>query len=466
MCVGPSNSLSWRVFYDVKELSFMMRVVSLLKFLLLLVVLAPYLIATQPPANDSIKKIQEVLKSAEVKTEKKPVQLTIRNVDIAKFPEINIIVEAFNTSGFPLDTLTTNDVIVTENGIEKQVISVTKISVKERIPVDFVFVVDVTGSMQKHIDEIKNNISRFLSSLLSRGIDYRIGLILFSDIVEKVYQPTDNVNNFLAWLAPVKAYGGGDEKENALEAIKATNQIAFRPSANKVIVLITDAPYHQLGEKGDGITFETTNSIIEYLLKNDIRCFAITPPKLKEYKTIATRSRGNQFDIEYPFSTILNNFSSQLTNLYSIKYRTDLPAIPDSINIAIFSPERKEIVRRTIPIVELGRKLIIENLLFETNSAQLADTVKELEVLYQFMKNKPNVTILVEGHTDDRGSNPYNDRLSLMRAEAVKNYLVSRGISPDRIKTVGYGKRKPIAPNDTEFGRRLNRRTEIVIVSK
>jgi len=446
-----------------------MKIVSNAKmkmFLLLTFGVITLSLLAQPPANDSVKRIQDVLKSAEVKTEKKSVLLTIRNVDIAKFPEINIIVEAFDTSGFPLDTLTTKDVIVTENGIEKTVLSVKKISVSERIPVDFIFIVDVTGSMQKHIDEIKNNISRFLSSLLSRGIDHRIGLILFSDIVEKIYQPTDNVNVFLSWLSGVRAFGGGDEKENALEAIKATSQINFRPSANKVIVVITDAPYHQLGEKGDGTTFETTNSIIEYLNKNDIRCFTITPPKLKEYKLIASKTRGTSFDIEYPFSTILNNFSMQLTNLYSIKYRTDLPAIPDSINIAIFSPEKKEIVRKTIPIVELGRKLIIENLLFDTNSASLPDTVKELEVLYQFMKNKPTVTILVEGHTDDKGSHPYNDKLSLMRAESVKNYLVSRGIDPARIKTVGYGKRKPVAPNDTEFGRRLNRRTEIVILSK
>jgi outer membrane protein OmpA-like peptidoglycan-associated protein len=446
-----------------------MKIVSNAKmkmFLLLAFGIITISLLAQPPANDSVKRIQDVLKSAEVKTEKKSVLLTIRNVDIAKFPEINIIVEAFDTSGFPLDTLTTKDVIVTENGIEKTVLSVKKISVSERIPVDFIFIVDVTGSMQKHIDEIKNNISRFLSSLLSRGIDHRIGLILFSDIVEKIYQPTDNVNVFLSWLSGVRAFGGGDEKENALEAIKATSQINFRPSANKVIVVITDAPYHQLGEKGDGTTFETKNSIIEYLNKNDIRCFTITPPKLKDYKLIASKTRGTSFDIEYPFSTILNNFSMQLTNLYSIKYRTDLPAIPDSINIAIFSPEKKEIVRKTIPIVELGRKLIIENLLFDINSASLPDTVKELEVLYQFMKNKPTVTILVEGHTDDKGSHPYNDKLSLMRAESVKNYLVSRGIDPARIKTVGYGKRKPVAPNDTEFGRRLNRRTEIVILSK
>ncbi|MCX7880041.1 MAG: OmpA family protein [Ignavibacteria bacterium] len=418
------------------------------------------------PTSDSIRKVQEVLTKTEVKTERKPVSLTIRNVDISRFPLVNIVVEAFSASGFPLDTLTVDDVIVTENGLEKQVISVQKISVTERVPADFVFILDVTGSMQRQIDEIKSNISRFVSTLLSRGIDYRIGLILFSDLVEKVYQPTDNVNVFLSWLANVRAFGGGDEKENALEAIKATKDIGWRPSANRVIVLITDAPYHQLGEKGGGFTNETTNSIIQFLITNEIRCFTVSPLKLQEYKLIASKSRGHQFDIDYPFSTILNNFSQQLTNLYAIKYRTDLPAIPDSITIAIFSPERKEIVRRTIPVVELGRKLIIENLLFDFNSAVLPDTVKELEILFQFMKNKPKVSILVEGHTDDKGSHSYNDKLSLLRAESVKTYLVQRGIEPSRISTIGYGKRKPIAPNDSDFGRRLNRRTEIVILSK
>ena len=76
------------------------------------------------------------------------------------------------------------------------------------------------------------------------------------------------------------------------------------------------------------------------------------------------------------------------------------------------------------------------------------------------------MAILVEGHTDNRGADKLNDQLSLLRAESVKDYLVKRGIEANRIKTKGYGKRRPLAPNDTEFGRQLNRRTEIVIVSK
>lgn len=415
---------------------------------------------------DTSKAAKQLMQDAHVMAEKKSITMTIRNVDIGKFPEINIIVEAFNNKGIPLDTLTPADVNVVENGVEKRVISVQKISVKERVPVDFVFVIDITGSMQKYIDATKNYISTFTTSLVRRGIDYRIGLILFSDLIDKVYQPTDNVTSFLQWLSPIRAFGGGDEKENALEALRAATEIKFRPSANRVAVIITDAPYHQEGEHGEGRTDLTTNKIINQLIEKELRVFSIVPPKLKEYQQISSRTRGNLFDIEYPFSTILDNFSNQLTNLYAIRYRTDMPAIPDSINIALLNENKKELVRKTIPIVELGRKLIIENLLYASNSSQLPDSVQELEVLREFMKNKQNVAILVEGHTDDRGGNKINDQLSLLRAESVKKYLVLRGIKPVRIKTVGYGKRRPIASNDTDFGRKLNRRTEIVIVAK
>lgn len=443
-------------------------IVKILRLLIVLSILSCINLATVFPQinKDSAEKAKKYLKEASVTTAKRGISLTIRNVDIGKFPEINIIVEAFNHYGDPLDTLLPNEVNVMENGMEKKVISVRKISIKQRVPVDFVFIIDITGSMQKYIDATKNYITTFTRSLKQRGIDYRIGLILFSDIVEKIYDPTDNVMTFLRWLAPIKSYGGGDEKENALEALAAAAKIKYRPAANKVVVIITDAPYHQLGEKGEGRSRFTTKTIIEKLINNEIRVFSIVPPKLREYQLISKKTRGNYFDIDYPFSTILDNFSNQLTNLYAIAYRTDLPAIPDSINIALLDKKRKQLVRKTIPIVELGRKLIIENLLYKTGSAQLPDTVKELNVLHEFMTNKPNVVILVEGHTDNVGSNRINDALSKRRAESVKKYLVKKGINPKRIKTIGYGERRPIASNATEWGRRLNRRTEIVIVAK
>ena len=434
--------------------------------LLLLATFATDLSAQSPVENDSVKKVR-LLNEAKIKNANEAVEVNIRNVDITKFPEVSLIVEAYNVYGLPVDTLYANSLTVMENGQEKAVISVSKITVKERVPVDFVFVVDKTGSMQKYIDQIKSNIYNFTNSLIKRGIDYRLGLVLFSDSVEMVYQPTSEVSQFLNWLSPIRTGGGGDEPENALEALRASlMKINYRPSANKVGVVLSDAPYHQKGQNGMGTSNETTESMIKLMQRKEYRLFSIVPLRLNEYKQMSIATKGNVYDIDFAFSNILDNFSNQLTNLYAIKFRTDKPAIPDSIDIALLNEKKLQLVRKTIPIVELGRKLIIENLLYGVNSYALPDSVRELEVLNQFMSNKPNVVIMVEGHTDGLGKDAKNDKLSLMRAEAVKAYLVKKGIKAYRIKTKGYGKRKPIADNTTEFGRRLNRRTEIIIVGK
>jgi OOP family OmpA-OmpF porin len=79
------------------------------------------------------------------------------------------------------------------------------------------------------------------------------------------------------------------------------------------------------------------------------------------------------------------------------------------------------------------------------------------------LRQNPSATIVVEGHTDSTGVPADNLLLSRQRAAAVKNALVARGVSPDRITTKGYGQDRPIASNDTEQGRARNRRTEIVL---
>jgi len=172
------------------------------------------------------------------------------------------------------------------------------------------------------------------------------------------------------------------------------------------------------------------------------------------------------FDISTPFATILDDYSTQLTNLFAITYRSDKSAIPDSLSVGIVDQEKREIVRKIIPIVELGRKLIIENLLFQTNSSTLPDSVYELEILREFLLNRPKVSVRIEGHTDSRGSKSLNRKLSMLRAEAVRQYLIKKGIDPKRLESAGFGDSKPIASNTTEFGRRLNRRTEVIIIGK
>ncbi len=80
------------------------------------------------------------------------------------------------------------------------------------------------------------------------------------------------------------------------------------------------------------------------------------------------------------------------------------------------------------------------------------------------MKEHPGMIVEIAGHTDELGSEEYNLKLSEKRALAVKQYLVEHGISPDRIKAVGYGEKYPLTKGETEEERALNRRVEFKIL--
>ena len=437
--------------------------------LISLVLISYFSLNAQTNYPDSVEKgkQKELLQNLKTEAYQKEIDITVKSLEITKFPEIKLIIEAYNKLGEPLDTLLPEQLIIYENEKQFTPDRIVKIPVANKLPWDLIFAIDITGSMQPQIDGVVGNLLTFVTNLEKRGIDYRLGLVLFTDNIEKVYQPTTSPDIFLSWLKTVKAAGGGDEKENALEALIAIpRRITFRPEANKVAILITDAPYHQKGERGDGTTMQTTSSIIDSMNKNDIRVFSITPPKLKDYQLISSQTRGTNYDIAYNFSSVLENFTRQITNLFQVTYTSSKDAIPDSIEIGLFDQDYGKLIKKTIPIIELGRKLIIENLLFQTARYELPVNVKELDMLASFMKSHQAITVTIEGHTDWIGSNELNDVLSERRADAVKNYLVNKAVDKKRINTIGFGKRKPIATNETEFGRSLNRRTEIVIISK
>jgi outer membrane protein OmpA-like peptidoglycan-associated protein len=82
--------------------------------------------------------------------------------------------------------------------------------------------------------------------------------------------------------------------------------------------------------------------------------------------------------------------------------------------------------------------------------------------MVEYMMHKKTARLEISGHTDDAGKKAANKKLSQERADAVRDYLVSKGIEADRIKAVGYGDEKPIAPNDTSEGRQKNRRIEAI----
>lgn len=94
-------------------------------------------------------------------------------------------------------------------------------------------------------------------------------------------------------------------------------------------------------------------------------------------------------------------------------------------------------------------------------SAIKSESNSIIDELYKMLSSNPNLKIIIEGHTDNVGNSASNKTLSEQRATSVKNSLASKGISVDRIKTIGYGQDKPIADNSTEEGKAKNRRVEI-----
>lgn len=105
-----------------------------------------------------------------------------------------------------------------------------------------------------------------------------------------------------------------------------------------------------------------------------------------------------------------------------------------------------------------------EGVLFEYNKAELkSGAMRNLEPLITFLREHPDRTLLIEGYTDSTGSDSYNLDLSQRRAEVVRNFLATNGISADRIVAKGYGESYPVTTNGTEAGRQQNRRVEIVI---
>jgi outer membrane protein OmpA-like peptidoglycan-associated protein len=110
------------------------------------------------------------------------------------------------------------------------------------------------------------------------------------------------------------------------------------------------------------------------------------------------------------------------------------------------------------------KPVILKNVFFDFDqSTLLPASFKELNVLVNYLQAHAEYRIAITGHTDSKGSDAYNERLSAERALAVGNYLMQHGISQKRISTTGKGSIQPIADNSTDWGREQNRRVEFLI---
>ena len=115
----------------------------------------------------------------------------------------------------------------------------------------------------------------------------------------------------------------------------------------------------------------------------------------------------------------------------------------------------------------VGQTVKLNNIFFQQSKYYLrTSSYPELARLMRIMRDYPTVEIKIGGHTDNQGDPALNLKLSIDRVNEVRKYLIGKGITPTRITTEGYGGTKPVASNDQEDTRALNRRVEFTITKK
>jgi outer membrane protein OmpA-like peptidoglycan-associated protein len=154
----------------------------------------------------------------------------------------------------------------------------------------------------------------------------------------------------------------------------------------------------------------------------------------------------------------LSNYIRELEKRDSLsKIKAEMKAAAAAAEAA--KPQVKEVhLEEEAQIKDFAKQIF-----FSTNSASLTeDSYKPLDDILKILSSYINLNFIIEGYTDNVGTNEYNLLLSKRRAKTIREYFISKGIPAARITSAtGYGKAKPVGSNDTEEGKALNRRVEI-----
>ncbi len=142
---------------------------------------------------------------------------------------------------------------------------------------------------------------------------------------------------------------------------------------------------------------------------------------------------------------------------------SDEDGVCDGLDECPGTPAGLEVDENGCPVAyRIERELVLVGVTFEVNSARLTeDSRDELDKVVESLEALPHVKLEVQGHTDNTGSRDWNMELSQMRAEAVRDYFIEQGVSPDRLVAKGYGPDQPKYDNATAEGRQKNRRVEL-----
>ncbi len=257
-------------------------------------------------------------------------------------------------NGAPVGNLRADNVEVYEDGKRAKILDFR--GQGQGRPVDIVFVLDVTESMQPYIDAVKQNVISFAQDLASNNRDYRLGLVTFEDyVVSKepdcncAYRDkmTSNVHEFTDWVGSLHSGGGGDIPEDQLDALAYASTFPFRPEAQGIVILVTDAPDHHAGDgsahsqhdqafwdhhpnKDADVTDLTADKVAAMFKKTGLTLYAVVPPPFiaPDYAQLVSSTHGRSYNIvteEGRFDELVREIGHSIATEYSLTYRTPVP---------------------------------------------------------------------------------------------------------------------------------------------
>ena len=232
---------------------------------------------------------------------------------------------------------------------------------------------------------------------------------------------------FAYFVSTASGYGKGD-----------IFRITLPESARPMPVMLVSGKVRDIDGK-------VVPAVIEYERLSDGKTIgtAHADPKTGEYKIALPM--GNEY-----------GFHAESDGYYPVSAHLDLT------DLSSFDEVQRDLV--LAPLTR-GSSIRLNNIFFDFDMDVLRDeSFPELDRLVRMLRERPSMIIAVDGHCDDYGGHEYNMDLSRRRARSVVNYLVSKGISAARLVPRGFGKTRPVATNDTDEGRQLNRRVEYTIM--
>ncbi|MCS6924472.1 MAG: FHA domain-containing protein [Candidatus Binatia bacterium] len=265
------------------------------------------------------------------------VSLTSPHLDnFANGGAVGLYFSATDRHGQPVAQLRPENVEVLEDGQKVQVVDFR--GEEQGRPVDIVVVFDITESMGPFIEGMKEATIDFADRLVKANRDYRLGLVTFEDYVTRDDTTfTRSAREFKSWVGALQAAGGGDIPENSLDALEVASRFPFRPEAQAVIILITDAPNHFRGDGseknnpyGREVTQRTADEVLEALQRARVSVYAVAPPPFvaPDLHKLARETGGRHYNIVSEgrrFPELIGEIGRSLASQYFLTYLSPRP---------------------------------------------------------------------------------------------------------------------------------------------